>query len=209
MSSDTPPPSSFDGDADFYEESRLKKLARRLKEEPLVPLGMLLTCGALFGATRAMRTNVRSSPHLRQLRPPWTAEKTDGLDVQDHQRANIMFRRRIYAQFFTIAAIVAGSSYWSQDRAKRAEFEKMEKERERVERRERWLAELEARDREDREIRERARTSRDVRLKGQSVAEKRKPDVLGELMAQGSGGEGEKKTGGGGSGWGSLWSKKE
>lgn len=60
MSSDTPPPSSFDGDTDFYEESRLKKLGRRLKEEPLVPLGMLLTCAALFGATRAMRSNVRS-----------------------------------------------------------------------------------------------------------------------------------------------------
>lgn len=125
-----------------------------------------------------------------------------------------MFRRRIYAQFFTIAAIVAGSTYWSQDRAKRTEFEKMEKERERVERRERWLAELEARDREDREIREKARTSREVRL-GRSgvpiVGDKRdreKPDVLGEIMGQGNGEEGGKKSGGGG--WTtSMWSKKE
>jgi len=51
-SSDHPLPSSFDGDADFYEESRWAKFTRRLREEPLVPLGILLTCGALFGATR-------------------------------------------------------------------------------------------------------------------------------------------------------------
>jgi len=66
MSSDTPLPSSFDEDADFFEESWPKKLTRRLKEEPLVPLGILLTCGALIGATRAMRSNVRPSlppPH--------------------------------------------------------------------------------------------------------------------------------------------------
>jgi len=66
MSSDTPLPSSFDGDPDFFEESWLKKLGRRLKEEPLVPLGILLTCGALVGASRAMRNNVspnRASHH--------------------------------------------------------------------------------------------------------------------------------------------------
>jgi len=82
----------------------------------------------------------------------------------DHQRANIMFRRRIYAQFFTIAAIVAGSAYWSKDRDKRKELERVEAERKAAERREKWLAELDARDAEDREMRERAKGRRRDRL---------------------------------------------
>jgi hypothetical protein len=94
-----------------------------------VPLGCALTVFALIGATRAMRSN-------------------------DHVRTNIMFRRRIYAQGFTILAIVAGSSYWKGDREKRKEFEELDKERKRVEKREKWLAELENRDREDREFKE-------------------------------------------------------
>jgi hypothetical protein len=72
----------------------------------------------------------------------------------DHARANIMFRRRIYAQAFTITAIVVGSSYWSKDREKRKEFDAIEKERLRIEKREKWLDELEARDLEDREFKE-------------------------------------------------------
>lgn len=132
-----------------------------------------------------------------------------------------MFRRRIYAQFFTIAAIVAGSAYWSQDRSKRAEFEKVEKERLAVERRERWLAELDARDREDREIREQLRESRERRLapgvtdegmptvpKGKRVGRiepDRKPRVVEALESERSGDEGEKKGGM----WSGFWSKKE
>jgi len=126
------PPSSFDEDDDFYSESRLQKLTRRIKEEPLVPLGCLLTVFALVGASRAMRKN-------------------------DHHRANVMFRRRIYAQGFTIVAIVAGSTYWKSDRETRKEFEKVEGEKRRVERRDKWLAELEARDVEEKEFRERMR----------------------------------------------------
>ncbi len=45
-----PPPSSFDDNTEFYEEARWQKLQRRLKEEPLIPLGCLLTCWALFEA---------------------------------------------------------------------------------------------------------------------------------------------------------------
>jgi len=82
----------------------------------------------------------------------------------DHHRANIMFRRRIYAQFFTIAAIVAGSAYWSKDREKRKELERVEGERKAAERREKWLAELDARDAEDRQMRERVKERRMDRL---------------------------------------------
>ena len=45
-----PPPSSFDNDADFYEESRWQKLRRKIVEEPLIPLGCALTCWALYEA---------------------------------------------------------------------------------------------------------------------------------------------------------------
>ena len=111
-----------------------------------------------------------------------------------------MFRRRIYAQFFTIAAIVAGSTYWSQDRAKRAEFDKVEKERLAVERRERWLAELEARDREDRELREAMKASRERRLaKGGGVqAPAKDAEVEGSVLQE------AKKS----SSWG-FWSGKD
>lgn len=117
---------------------------RRIKEEPLVPLGCLLTVAAFMGATRAMRKN-------------------------DHVKANIMFRRRIYAQGLTIAALVAGSSYWGQDRKKREEFQKAEKERTKMERRDRWLAELEARDREDKEMKERILGQRRRREEGEGA----------------------------------------
>ena len=45
-----PPPSSFDNDADFYEESRWQKLRRKIVEEPLIPHGCALTCWALYEA---------------------------------------------------------------------------------------------------------------------------------------------------------------
>ena len=61
----------------------MQKLTRRLREEPLIPLGCLLTCWALLGASRAMKAG-------------------------DHNTTNRMFRRRIYAQGFTIAAMAAG-----------------------------------------------------------------------------------------------------
>jgi hypothetical protein len=102
-----------------------------------------------------------------------------------------MFRRRIYAQFFTIAAIVAGSAYWSKDREKRKELERVEEERKAAERREKWLAELDARDAEDKEMRERVRERRRNRLGG----EKERPvdavqiDVVVEKpKAEGGGG---------------------
>jgi len=125
--SNTPLPSSFDGNSDFYEENRWQKFSRRLKEEPLIPLGCVLTCWALLGATRSIRSG-------------------------DHNRTNRMFRARIYAQGFTIVAMVAGSMYWQKDRDKRKEFEGVLAEKKAKERNEAWIRELEARDLEDREM---------------------------------------------------------
>ncbi|KAM3069150.1 Respiratory supercomplex factor 1, mitochondrial [Clarireedia jacksonii] len=128
MSSNTPMPSSFDGDNEFYEENRWQKFSRRLKEEPLIPLGCALTCMALLGATRSIRAG-------------------------DHNRTNRMFRARIYAQGFTLVAMVAGSMYWETDRKKRKEFDAVLAEQKAKEKNEAWIKELEARDEEEKELR--------------------------------------------------------
>jgi hypothetical protein len=73
----------------------------------------------------------------------------------DHRATNLYFRRRLYAQAFTIAALVAGNMYWQKDRMKRKDYEKMVAEKERMEKRERWLRELEMRDEEDKAWKER------------------------------------------------------
>jgi hypothetical protein len=62
---------------------------------------------------------------------------------------NVFFRRRLYAQAFTIAALVVGNLYWQKDRVKRKEYEKLVEEKERQEKRDRWLRELEMRDQEE------------------------------------------------------------
>ena len=66
-----------------------------------------------------------------------------------------MFRARIYAQGFTLLAIVAGSMYYQTDRQKRKEFEGVVAERKAKEKNEAWIRELEARDREDKDWRAR------------------------------------------------------
>ncbi|KAI5370871.1 Putative hypoxia induced protein [Septoria linicola] len=123
-----PPPSSFDEDNEFYEESRMAKFKRRLKEEPLIPLGCALTCWALYEATRSIKSG-------------------------DKTRTNRMFRRRIYAQGFTILAMVAGSAYYESDRTKRKQFDGTIADQQKKERHEAWLRELEARDEEEQELR--------------------------------------------------------
>lgn len=135
--------------SDFYNENWVGKVLRRLREEPLVPLGVGLTVWALFGATRSMRQG-------------------------DHKKTNLYFRRRLYAQAFTIAAMVAGNAYWQKDRVKRKEHEKQVAEKDRMEKRERWLKELEIRDEEEKAWKERMAKRRGGQEKGVTdlVAEK-------------------------------------
>ncbi|PMD24500.1 hypothetical protein NA56DRAFT_594749 [Hyaloscypha hepaticicola] len=149
--SNTPLPSSFDGNDEFYEENRWQKFSRRLKEEPLIPLGCVLTCMALFGASRSIRTG-------------------------DHNRTNRMFRARIYAQGFTLVAMIAGSMYWQSDRQKRKEFDKLVEERKAREKNEAWIRELEARDEEEKEF----RRTREARRRGVSIDVVRKEDEMKE-----------------------------
>jgi hypothetical protein len=71
----------------------------------------------------------------------------------DHNRTNRMFRARIYAQGFTLLAMVAGSMYWQTDRQKRKEFEGALAEQKAKEKNQAWIRELEARDEEDKALR--------------------------------------------------------
>lgn len=116
--------------SDFYNENTLDKIWRRFREEPLIPFGCGLTVWAIVGATRSMRKG-------------------------DHKMTNLYFRRRLYAQSFTIAVLVVGNLYWQKDRMKRKDYEKMKAEKDRKDQRERWLRELEMRDEEDKAWKER------------------------------------------------------
>ena len=73
----------------------------------------------------------------------------------DSVEMNRMFRARIYAQAFTLVALVAGGMYYKTERKQRREFEQAVEERKSQEKRDAWLRELEIRDKEDREWRER------------------------------------------------------
>ncbi|KAJ5543247.1 Altered inheritance of mitochondria protein 31 mitochondrial [Penicillium sp. DV-2018c] len=125
-----PMPSSFDDNPHFTEETGMQKFTRRLKEEPLVPLGCAATCYALYRAYRSMKSG-------------------------DSVEMNRMFRARIYAQAFTLVALVAGGMYFKTERQQRREFEQAVELRKKQEKRDAWLRELEIRDKEDREWRER------------------------------------------------------
>ena len=124
LSSGSSLPSSFD-DTEFFEESRSTKIWRKLKQEPLIPLGCAATCYALYQASKSIR---QGNPY----------------------QTNKMFRARIYAQGFTLVAIVAGSIFYKDERMKRKSIEKKYEEKKGMERRDKWLRELEARDEEDR-----------------------------------------------------------
>ena len=116
-----------EANSDFYQENRLAKFWRRLREEPLIPLGAALTCVALYRASRSIRAG-------------------------NKEYTNKMFRMRIYAQAFTIAAMIAGSFYYKEQRSAQKEVAAAVAEQKAREKNAAWIRELEARDREDREV---------------------------------------------------------
>ncbi|KAM0441181.1 hypothetical protein ACHAPT_000487 [Fusarium lateritium] len=125
-----PLPSSFDGDQEFYNERPMQKVFRKIKEEPLIPLGIGLTSLAFVNAYRALRRG-------------------------DSKQANRMFRARVAAQGFTVIAMLAGSMYYQKDREKSKELRQLQEQRDAEEKRLRWIRELEARDDEEKAMRAR------------------------------------------------------
>ncbi|KAG5943031.1 hypothetical protein E4U59_000720 [Claviceps monticola] len=159
-------PSSFGSDEEYIKERPMTKLFRKIKEEPLIPLGMGLTVLAFINAYRAIRRG-------------------------DSRQANIMFRARIAAQGFTVVAMVAGGFYYDQDRKKSQELRKLQEERDAEEKRQKWIRELEARDREDKlmkeAIRERKKPKTDysAAMESSKKAEGREPATnVGGVLAK-------------------------
>ncbi|KAL2755739.1 hypothetical protein ACRALDRAFT_1064240 [Sodiomyces alcalophilus JCM 7366] len=125
--SSRPMPSSFDETHEFYNEKPMAKILRKLKEEPLVPLGAGLTVFAFVSSYRALRRG-------------------------DSTTANRMFRARVAAQGFTVLAMVAGGMYYAKDREVSQEIRKLKEQKEKEEKRQKWIRELEIRDEEEKAL---------------------------------------------------------
>lgn len=128
---------------------------------------------------------------------------TRSIKSGDKYRTNRMFRRRIYAQAFTILAMVAGSAYYEGDRSKRKEVEGAVADKQKKERHEAWLRELEARDEEEQEL----RALRNKLMKARRTAEKQEEFTQDERRIV----EERQRRGNGQSeaGWGSIKSALE
>jgi hypothetical protein len=70
----------------------------------------------------------------------------------DHNQVQRMFRARVIAQGFTVAAMVAGGLYFGAERHKERENWKLQEQEKAEEKRQRWIRELEARDDEEKEL---------------------------------------------------------
>lgn len=81
-----------------------------------------------------------------------------------------MFRARVAAQGFTIVAMVAGSMYYSKDRAKTKELRKINDERDAELKRQKWIRELEVRDEEEKALVARIKKRAEEKNKGEETA---------------------------------------
>lgn len=105
--------------------------------------------------------------------------------VGDKHKTNRMFRRRIYAQGFTILAMIGGQAYWASDRAKRNEYEGLLDEKKRKEKHESWIKELEARDQEEQEMKDMRRRLKQAR--GEALTEKQAQALESTIKSDGTG----------------------
>lgn len=113
-------------------------MVKNCKQQPFVPLGVLLTSGAVFLAAKSLRAGQR----------------------KDAQR---WFRYRVAFQGMTIVALVAGGWYYgNQDPGKRREQEEILREKAKV-REKLWIEELERRDQEAKDRLRRAELARKKR----------------------------------------------
>lgn len=132
-------PSSFDkGPEELEELSVGQRIKRHCKEQPLVPIGALLTTGAVIMAAQ----NVR---------------------VGNRMKAQYYFRWRVGLQAATLAALVAGSflygKTYGEDKSKSDIMREKAKKREQL-----WIQELENR---EKAIQDRKKRAEQARLKTQ------------------------------------------
>ena len=140
--------------SEFFNENRWQKITRRLKEEPLIPFGVGLTCWAFVNAARSMRQG-------------------------NGARTNQFFRYRLYAQSFTLIAMIGGSIYYNADRLRRKEYTDLVSKRKAQEKKDAWIRELEARDLDDKDWREKMGRVRDFQreeMEKAAMEEKRRQE---------------------------------
>lgn len=124
----------------------MQKVARKLKEEPLVPLG------AYFFPVQIMPLLIPAPGLGIGLTTFAFISAYRAIRRGDSRQANRMFRARVAAQGFTVLAMVAGSMYYQQDRQKTKELRKLKEEQDSEVKRQKWIRELEARDEEEKAI---------------------------------------------------------
>ncbi|PGH14066.1 hypothetical protein AJ80_06070 [Polytolypa hystricis UAMH7299] len=149
-------PSSFD--QEFFEEKPFQKIKRKLMQEPLIPLGCAATSYALWRAYKSMKAG-------------------------NSTEMNRMFRARIYAQGFTIVAMVAGGIYFKEERKQRKELQGALEEKKGQEKRDAWLRELETRDKEDRDWKERHAAIEEAAKEAENKANGAQ-DAVAQLMEE-------------------------
>lgn len=145
-------PSSFDSrDVKVDELPFLEKVKFHCKQQPLVPLGTLLTTGAVILAAQ----NVRSG---------------------NKKKAQVWFRWRVGLQAATLVALVAGSFiYGSSLKEKKTEEEMM---REKAKMRQiLWIQELERRDQETQYRKKRAELARQKMEENEAAVSKLQQDL--------------------------------
>ena len=121
----------------YRQETGSQKLFRKAKSEPLVPMGVVATCGALYMAGRALRAG-------------------------DSKLANRMFIWRVAFQGFTVAALVFGGLFAANRLPINRDdvLKQKAKEREAL-----WIQELERIDQEAKDRQKRAQSIQESFLK--------------------------------------------
>lgn len=135
------------------------KIVYHCKQQPLVPIGTLLTTGAVILAAQNMR-------------------------IGNRKKTQFYFRWRVGLQAATLAALVAGSFIYGKDKYDQKKKEDQMKEKAKL-REQLWIKELERRDAEAQDRKRKAEAAR-LKTKENEAAIQKLEQELKELEAKAS-----------------------